>query len=174
MKAKIVINSLFDSVLFEYKKEDNAIKDTVQEAVNEGANLCGANLRGANLRGANLRGADLRSVNLRDANLRGADLWDANLCSADLWEANLRGADLCNANNVPYIPINLPEGEFIAWKKLPNDIIVKLRILEDSKRSRATGDKCRCDKALVLEMQNQDGTKANITEYTSTQYAKCT
>ena len=84
MKTKIVINSLCDSVLFEYKKEDNTIKDTVQEAVNEGADLWDANLCGANLRDANLRDANLRGANLCSANLR-----DANLCSA-----NLRGATL--------------------------------------------------------------------------------
>ena len=44
MEIKIQIKSIFGSVLFEYSKENNTIKDTLCEA-----NLCGADLRGANL-----------------------------------------------------------------------------------------------------------------------------
>lgn len=40
------------SILFEYEKEDNTLKDTVEKAVKEGAYLGGANLEGANLGGA--------------------------------------------------------------------------------------------------------------------------
>ena len=98
----------------------------------------------------------------------------ANLSRADLSDADLSDADLSRAENVPYLPTNLPEGEFIAYKKLPNGLIAKIKILEDSKRSRATTDKCRCDKALVLEFQNTDGTKSETTEFTSHEYATCT
>ena len=98
----------------------------------------------------------------------------ANLSDADLSDADLSDADLSGAENVPYLPTNLPEGEFIAYKKLPNGLIAKIKILEDSKRSRATTDKCRCDKALVLEFQNTDGTKSETTEFTSHEYATCT
>ena len=84
MNTKIEIKSIWGSVLFEYEKENNSVKDTLIEAVKRGANLRGANLRGANLGGANLRGA-----NLGDANLRGANLGDANLGDANLRDANL-------------------------------------------------------------------------------------
>ena len=56
-KINIQTKSIWNSILFEYKKENNTIRDTLIEAVKNGANLRGANLRGANLRGANLRGA---------------------------------------------------------------------------------------------------------------------
>ena len=46
---KIQIKSIFGKVLFEYEKENNTIKDTV-----EWANLYGANLYGANLTRANI------------------------------------------------------------------------------------------------------------------------
>src|SRR5574344_1840242 len=153
------------------------------------ANLCNADFRSASLRSTNLRNADLRGVDLRGADLYNANLRSANLCGANLYDANLHGADLCGANlhgaylrdadlnnakNIPFIPTYLPEGEFIGWKKLPNGIIVKLKILEDRKRSRADGDKCRCDKALVLEFQNIDSTPSNEKEYTSNVYAECT
>ena len=39
---------------------------------------------------------------------------------------------------------------------------MKLKILEDSRRSSAGGEKCRCDKAYVVEIQNMDGTKSAI------------
>lgn len=44
---------------------------------------------------------------------------------------------------------------------------VKLLIPEDAKRSSAAGRMCRCDKAIVLEIQNPDGTKADVDVVTS-------
>ena len=114
-------------------------------------------LRGANLRGINLRGADLRGINLR-----GADLEDANLIGV-----NLRGANLEDAENIPFIPYACPDsGSFIAYKKAGN-YIVKLEILSDARRCSATGRKCRCDKAKVLEIQNLDSTLADIDKVAS-------
>ena len=164
MKTKIEIKSVFGKLLFEYEKENNTVRDALLKAIESGADL-----RGADLRCANLCCADLRCADLRCANLRCADL-----CNADLRGADLRGANLCGAKDIPFVPTYLPEGEFIGWKKLPNGIIVKLKILEDSKRSRANGDKCRCNKALVLEFQDIDSTPSNEKEYTSNVYAECT
>ena len=126
------------------------------------ANLRGADLRCADLRGANLRDANLRCANLRGANLRGADLRDADLRGADLSDANLRCANLRDANlsDAKGCYLSCPtEGSFIGWKKASGHI-VKLRIPEDARRSSATGHKCRCDKAYVMEIQNMDGTRA--------------
>ena len=58
------------------------------------------------------------------------------------------------------------EGSFIGYKKARN-CLVKLLILEDSKRSSATTMKCRCDKAKVLEIENIE-TSELINEITST------
>ena len=98
MEVKIEIQSIFGNVLFEFSKENNTIKDTVEEAVRRGANLRDATLGGANLGGANLGGADLRGAYLGGADLRGAYLGGANLRGAYLGSANLRGADLGGAN----------------------------------------------------------------------------
>jgi len=68
------------SILFEYEKENNTLKDTVEKAIETEANLGGANLEGANLREANLGGA-----NLEGANLRGAYLGQANLRGAYIY-----------------------------------------------------------------------------------------
>ena len=113
-KVKFEIkNRWTGSILFEYEKEDNTLKKTVEEAVREGANLegadlggadlegaylGGANLEGAYLGGANLRGANLRGANLRGANLEGAYLREAYLREAYLREAYLEGADLRGAD----------------------------------------------------------------------------
>ena len=137
------------AVVFEYTKEGNTIIETVSEAIRRDANLRGANLSGADLRGANLRDADLSGSNLSYADLR-----DADLCSADL-----SYADLCDAKGC-YLSCPT-EGSFIGWKKASGHI-VKLRIPEDARRSSATGHKCRCDKAYVMEIQNMDGTRATV------------
>jgi len=91
----------------------------------------------------------------------------ANLCNANLYGANLCGADLRDAKNVPYIPYSCPDfGIFIGFKKANNHIVV-LEIPEDAKRLSATGRKCRCNKAKVLEIQNIDGTASELTEIKS-------
>ena len=66
MKIKLQIKNRFTgSVLFEYKKENNTIKDTLIEAVKQGADLQGADLQGENLRGAYLRGAYLQGAKIK-------------------------------------------------------------------------------------------------------------
>ena len=87
MKTKIEIKSILGLVLFEFEKESNTTKDTLVEAV----------MQGAYLRGADLQGADLRGSDLRGAYLQGADLWGAYLQGADLQGAYLRGAHLWGA-----------------------------------------------------------------------------
>lgn len=86
---------------------------------------------------------------------------------ANLSGADLSGANLSRAKNVPYTPMACQdEGEFIGWKKCRYDRIVKLEIPEDAKRSSASGRKCRCDKAEVLEITSIDG-KEKYTEAAS-------
>ena len=162
------------SILFEYSSVDNTLAKTVLEALKgeadlREADLYGADLRGANLRGANLYEADLREANLygadlRGAYLRGAYLREANLCRADLRGAYLRGAylreaNLCRAKGT-YMACPT-DGSFIGWKKA-SGYIVKLQIPEDARRSSAGCEKCRCDKAFVIEIQNIDGSNADI------------
>ena len=48
MKTKVEIKSTYGSLLFEFEKENNTVKDTVIEAAKSGANLTGAYLTGAN------------------------------------------------------------------------------------------------------------------------------
>jgi uncharacterized protein YjbI with pentapeptide repeats len=88
-----------------YEADLPTIREVLEKAVSERANLRGANLEGADLRRANLEGADLEGANLRGADLEGADLRGANLRGAylrgaDLRGANLRGAYLYGAKNI--------------------------------------------------------------------------
>ena len=130
-----------------------------------GANLSGANLRGADLSGANLSGADLSGADLSGANLRGADLSGANLSGANLSGANLRGTKIELMLVNKFYPICCPEaGSFVGWKKVRGDLIVKLEVTENAKRSSAFGRMCRCNEAKVLDIQNLDGTSADVTE----------
>ena len=182
-----------------FEDNSNTMKDCVINAILSGADLRVANLRGANLGGANLggaylggadlrvadldgadlRGAYLRGANLRGAylggaNLRGAYLRGANLRVANLGGADLRGADLEGAKDIPFIPLSCPsDGEFIGWKKVSNKL-VRLLIPSDAKRSSSTSNKCRCDKAKVLEITDLDGsnpiTSVINNNYINTQY----
>ena len=156
------------------------------------ANLNNADLREVDLRNSDLSRADLRNAELREAdlcrafccyanlykaNLINADLSEANLYGANLKDANLFGADLKNTNIVCAVisedtkidyPIACPEtGSFIGYKKADYKKIVKLQICEDAKRSSATTKKCRCSKALVLAIENIDGSDSGLQEIKS-------
>ena len=173
-KIKIEIkNRWTGSILFEYEKENNTVKDTVEEAIKQGADLSGADLSGADLieadlSRANLSGADLSRANLRRADLIEADLSRANLIEADLSGANLSRADLSRANlsraiyseNTAFLAMACPEaGSFVGYKICQDGKIVKLLITEDAKRSSATTRKCRASKAKVLEITNIKNTE---------------
>ena len=131
-----------------------------------------ADLLGAYLSGADLRGADLLGAYLSGADLRGADLRGADLSGAYLSRADLRGAYLSRETKgleeetlKKYFPIACPEyGEFVGWKKSFEGLIVKLKITENAKRSSAFGRKCRCSEAVVLAIENVDGTPSDKTE----------
>ena len=128
-----------------------------------GANLFGVNLSGANLFGVNLSGANLSGANLSRADLSGADLSGANLSGANLFGADLSGAKVDKKLVDKFYPLACPEtGSFIGWKKCRDDLIVKLEICEDAKRSSAFGRKCRCSAAKVLEIQTLDGKPSEV------------
>ena len=57
----------------------------------------------------------------------------------------------------------------MAWKKVNNEYLVKLQIPEDARRSSATTRKCRCDKAMVLDITSLDG-EEHYNEVTNNNY----
>ena len=136
-----------------------------------GADLSGANLRGADLSGANLSLSDLGGANLTGADLRGADLIGADLIWADLTGADLRGANLSGTYlseaNLTEAKLDWPlvcpeKGSFIGYKKCRDNLIAELEIPEDAIRSSATSRKCRCSKAMVLNITSLDGSEVNV------------
>lgn len=189
---KIQIKSLSGSVIFSHTAENNTITLTVEAAVASGvslakadlagaslacADLAGANLIGANLEDADISWADLIGANLEDALLKGANIKGANLegallKGADIERANLHAAHLNGAKNIPFIPLACPsEGAFVAWKKVDGKYLVKLQIPEDARRLSGTTKKCRCDKAIVLDITSLDG-ETHFDEVVNNNYKK--
>lgn len=122
-----------------------------------GADFCGHNLRVRNFAHTNLRGADLRSADLTYASLYGADLTGVRVDTLTNWH----GADLRKAIGVPHIPMVCPsDGPFIGWKLAstdgPKPVLVKLLIPADARRVSGTTRSCRCDKALVLDIEGAE------------------
>ena len=98
------------------------------------------------------------------------DGWEnmrANLSCANLYGADLSCAKIEKKLIDKFYPICCPEyGAFIGYKKA-NGHIVKLQITDDAKRSSAFGRKCRCSKALVLNIENFDGSGSGLKEIAS-------
>ena len=136
-------------VIFSYTCKNNTMRKTVIEAINQNINLSYAFLSGC----------DLTGINLKDVNLSNADLSYAYLDNITELNTNFTNAKGLN-DQCP------KEGSFIGWKKcldaFGGEYIVKLEIPAEAKRSSSTAEKCRCDKAKVLEIQCLDGTIADI------------
>ena len=89
---------------------------------------------------------------------------------------NLGKLGIClNLKEIPYVPLACPsDGAFIGWKKVGR-YLVKLEIPEDARRSSATTNKCRCDKAKVLDIIcMSDDHPLNLQEITNFNYTKAT
>ena len=191
MANTITIKKRWDcTIIFSHTCENNTYAKTIYEAIKKGislkeANLSYMDLSGIDLYGINLSCADftcscLNNAILKNANLSASIFYCTELTNANLSGAILTGAILTGANfdgatatniditNVIGLNDHCPkEGSFIAWKKCIGDnnkipYIVKLEIPTDAKRSSSTSNKCRCSKAKVLEIQNLDGTVADI------------
>ena len=168
----IEIKNINGVVLFSHTAENNSIKTTVEEEAKKNVSLNGADLKGANLRCADLTGADLTGADLKGADISWAFLEGADLTEADITGAKIHGADLKGAKNIPFIPLACPsEGAFTGWKKVYGYFLIKLQIPEDARRTSATARKCRCDKAMVLDITSLDGNE-HFEEVTNTKYNK--
>jgi hypothetical protein len=75
----------------------------------------------------------------------------ANLRSANLYNADLRSANLPDVFAAEFSIV--PEvGQFTGWKKCNNNVLVKLVVGKNARRSNATGRKCRAEYVKVLEV----------------------
>jgi len=82
--------------------------------------------------------------------IRNKDFSKAYFSKADFSKADLN----YRINGATFgLTINCPEeGSFIGYKKASGKIVT-LQITEDAKRSSATSYKCRCSKAIVLDIE---------------------
>ncbi|MHC1719274.1 MAG: pentapeptide repeat-containing protein [Clostridiaceae bacterium] len=107
------------------------------------------------LRGTNLRNADMKEANLRYCDLSGAHIEGADLYCSLLEYANLK--DIVSNDETKFFRLYCPEkGPFLGYKKCFNDLLVQLLIPADAKRTSATANSCRCNKAKVLTIKSFD------------------
>jgi hypothetical protein len=126
------------------------------------ANLSYANLSYANLRNAILSGANLSYANLSYADLSYANLSYANLSYADLSYANLSYANLSYAK-LPAFKICPEEGDFVGWKKVKGDFVLKL-LITGKRISTPIGRKCRTNECKVLAAYDRKGNEVSYDE----------
>ena len=138
------------------------------------ANMRGVDMRGANMRGVDMCGADISYANMHGAYMRGTNMRNANMRYADISYANMRGVDMSGTNmngvNMSYANmrgidrlrkgIKLSE-PIIGWKKCKNDVLVKLEIPRGAIVFSINNNKCRTDKAKVLEIIGADRAYSN-------------
>ena len=99
---------------------EGTVKEVVEQAVKEGADLVGADLRGADLRGADLRQADLRGADLRGADLTGTCFDPEATCLAYT-------CAVCGVVAITAEPVHsLDEGTPLTCDKCGGKTVVKL------------------------------------------------
>ena len=144
-----------------------------------GTNMSYANMSGAYMRGADMRGADMSGTNMSYADMSGTNMSYANMSGAYMRGADMRGADMSGTNmrcadmhdaNMSYANmrgvdrlrkgIKLSE-PIIGWKKCKNDVLVKLEIPRGAIVFSINNNKCRTDKAKVLEIIGSDRAYSN-------------
>lgn len=105
----------------------------------------------------------------KGANLKGAFLQGAFLYSANLKGAFLKGAFL------PHFLITPETGDFFAFKKLSNNVVVKVLIPAHAARTNSLiGRKCRASEIKVVEVvegEIPEGVKIKSTTYGDAVYA---
>ncbi|MDR1800587.1 MAG: pentapeptide repeat-containing protein [Lachnospiraceae bacterium] len=113
------------------------------------------------------KGAILKDADISASIFRHCDFSNSNMEGANLFRSVFEFANMDNIkidDNTKYFKMRCPEkGAFVGYKRCFNDAVVMLLIPADAKRSSATHNSCRCDKAKVLQIQSFDG-KVNLKE----------
>ena len=113
-----------------------------------------------NFRFTNFNTAKLDSTLFKLCDCDHSTFNNVDLRSTKFFMTDLDQVDFSKAEYKPYIPLACPSyGAFIGWKnirdcKLQRNYLVQLLIPEDAKRSSAARNKCRCDKAKVLSIED--------------------
>ena len=147
---------------------------TLNDTYISNSNLAHSDFSDTSLVGAYLAHSNLTRADFQRANLAWADLRSCVFDNTDLRDCNFMYANLRGSEYVPYIPLQCPsDGAFIGWKKV-NNVLIKLEIPADAKRSSATTNKCKCDKAKVLGFYDSLGVnELDITELVNNEYEEC-
>lgn len=147
-----------------------AIDTSYKEATFSAGEYCDVSFERCDFFKAKLSGCIFRSTQFVACNFTRAELLNCTFIDCKFLQCQLGytgSPTFCNGSirecsYVPYIPMTCPEsGPIIGYKKAVifdyargfrgrADVIVKLEIPEDAKRSSALGRKCRCDRAKVL------------------------
>lgn len=126
------------------------------------ANLQRAGFYNANLTYADLTGANLISADFDSANLSNTVFYNANIENARFRAANLEFADLNDVmgRSTEYITGKILTESIIGYKKcinrLSNEVIVTLEIPKGAVVFSINGNKCRTNKAKVVDIQGSD------------------
>lgn len=108
-------------------------------------------LSNSNLEFSSLIGGDFRGCNLSNANCDGADFTSSQLVGANLEGLKSTDRTIHFRNHCPQ------DGYIFGYKKCFNNRIVKLLIPKDSKRCSSTTNACRCEKAWVVAITDENG-----------------
>lgn len=137
---------------------------SMENVVLKHVNMENSSVENALFDGTNLHGANFKHANLRMASFRDCDLGDCNLSGADLFASVLENTNLegvISDDDTKWFRLYCPEeGAFLGYKKCVNDRLVQLLIPADAKRTSATMNCCRCDKAKVLTIKSFDSTES--------------
>lgn len=126
----------------------------------DGANMSNSVVENALFDHCSLRGVNFEHANLKSAAMRYNDLTAANIKGANLFAAVLEFAkldDIVYDDETKWFKLHCPEtGAFLGYKKCFNNRLVQLLIPADAKRTSATMNSCRCNKAKVLTIKSFD------------------
>lgn len=135
----------------------------IENSILDGVDLSCANLQYATIHRSLISNtcfylADLRYANLENSYFRDSYLVGTKLVGANVYYCTVSDVIFDSQSKSSFYPLICPEvGEFIGWKKVEDDLIVKLRIPDRAMRSSAYGRKCRCSEAEVLAIEYPDG-----------------
>ncbi|KRK65338.1 pentapeptide repeat-containing protein [Companilactobacillus tucceti DSM 20183] len=122
------------------------------------ADLDGIDLDNCLFVNCNFSHASLKNASLIGADLRGCDMSYSDISGANMFHSMLEDADLTGIvsnDATQYFRLHCPEkGAFLGYKKCFDYRIVKLLIPADAKRTSATANSCRCDKAKVMTIDD--------------------
>jgi len=129
--------------------------------------FAGARISGTNFSLAVIKNGVFANALIEDTVFEGADLTDAKLYDARIDEDALlkaSGVEVC----IRQIPHRCPDKDaFICYKKVRDNLIIKLEVPDDAKRINIDKTRCKASKVIVLEFQNINGTKSKKTEVAS-------